>query len=168
LFVCGLFNLSPTIGTLAPGETATIRYRLVARSIGYAEVVVGDIEPATPYGEIATRANNLCGADYSIWRPVEPYPRTYQAGTLSLSGTEELPAAVGENFADSDGDGTPDIMEMMSDPTGNANKLQDYAKDKFNDYLDEAETDAKSMARTPPLFKNTGGGSFQMGGAGDG
>lgn len=58
--VRGSFDLAFAIGRLAPGETATVRYRLVARSIGYAEVVVGDIEPGTPYGEIATRANNIC------------------------------------------------------------------------------------------------------------
>ncbi|HRI35733.1 MAG TPA: hypothetical protein PK765_01345 [bacterium] len=136
--------------------------------IGYAEVVVGDIEPETPYGEIVTRANNLCGSDYSIWRPIEPYPRTYQAGTLSLDGVEQLPDAVGENFGDSDGDGTPDIIEMVSDPSGNASQLQDYAQDKFSDYLEEAEDDAREMARSSGLFKNTGGGSFEINALGEG
>lgn len=86
---------------------------------------------------------------------MEPYPRTYQAGTLSLDGVETLPAAVSENFGDSDGDGTPDVIEMISDPTGNASQLQDYAKDKFDQYLDEAETGARDMARGASLFRNT-------------
>ncbi len=133
--VQGEYDLSVDVGELPAGASAEFSYTLESRPIAYGEVLVGDLGSDAGHGEIAVRANNVCGESYTAWHSTEPYPRTYATETLDVAEPASLPSPVTEDLVDADQNGIPDIAEAFSDSDGD---ISEEDLDAFAEYAEEA------------------------------
>lgn len=136
----GQYEYAFNLATIEPDESLTVRYKLTARSIAFGRITVGLLEKGEVgddiYGDIAMSPNNMCGGSVTIWRSVDPAPRSYQKGIKNFEDTSKLPEELEQNTIDKDKNGVPDYIDALtkSAKSSDTSLLQDYASGKLADY----------------------------------
>lgn len=74
--------------SLNPGDTAKITYVVKTLPVSFGKFLVGKLETDDAYGDVAMRANNICGEAMTVWKSVQPYPRSYEKTTRTFEGAQ--------------------------------------------------------------------------------
>lgn len=99
---------------LRPGEVATIKYALKTNTVQFGKFVVGQLETDDSYGDVAMRANNVCGEAMTLWKSVKPNPRSFEKTTRTFSKTVDDAGGLAGKFIDMNANGQPDYIDVLS------------------------------------------------------
>jgi hypothetical protein len=102
---------------LRPGETATIKYSLKTRAVSFGKFIVGRLETDDVYGDVAMKANNICGEAMTLWKSVRPGPRDYTKITRTFAKDQGDAGGLAGKFIDSNANGQPDYIDVLASET---------------------------------------------------
>ncbi len=99
---------------LRPGETVTIKYSLLTNPVSFGKFFVGNIENDDAYGDVAMRANNICGEAMTVWKSAKPHPRSFEKVTRTFSSDQSSAGGLAGKFIDMNANGQPDYIDVLA------------------------------------------------------
>lgn len=99
---------------LRPGETATIKYSLLTNPVSFGKFFVGNIENDDTYGDVAMRANNICGEAMTVWKSAKPHPRNFEKITRAFPSDQSSAGGLAGKFIDMNANGQPDYIDVLA------------------------------------------------------
>ena len=110
----GPYDLRFTGISIAPRDTVTLTYELKANQVRFGGFKVGLLETDDIYGDVSMSANAVCGEAETLWKSIEPYPRTYTKIRKEIPSLGDTKNALGGKFTDFNFNGQPDYIDLLS------------------------------------------------------
>ncbi len=118
----GPFDLRFTNISLPPKETVTLTYELKANQVRFGNFKVGLLATDDAYGDVSMSANAVCGEAETLWKTIEPFPRTYTKILKEAPENGDTKNALGGRFTDFNLNGQSDYIDLLSG-TGDQDSL---------------------------------------------
>lgn len=126
--------------TLNPGESLYFTIYLDTRAFEFWHMEAWLFDTTTPHGDIVFKTKNEnCGKPFDLYKStaVRTYEKEQKAGVCK----NDLPDGIKENAVDTDKNGVPDYIDKLVNGASSGSTVQNYAKDKLNDFNKDTDKD---------------------------